>query len=74
MLPWCRYCQKYFGTSWVLCQRESKELLGICLKKINGLKKLKLLDANFIWTEEHSRRIKIKITAQKDISKDITLQ
>lgn len=74
MLPWCRYCHKFFGTSWVQCQRESKELLGICLKKISGLKKLKLLDANFIWTEEHSKRIKLKITAQKDITQDVTIQ
>lgn len=62
MIPWCKYCQKYYGTNWVLCSRESKELLGICLKKLPGLKKLKLLDANFIWTEEHSKRIKIKMT------------
>ena len=44
------------------CSRESKELLGICLKKIRGLQRVKLLDAAFIWTEEHSRRIKLKLT------------
>lgn len=38
------------------------------------MKKLKLLDANFIWTEEHSKRIRIKITVQKDLSSEVTLQ
>jgi len=62
MLPWCKYCARYFGTSWVLCKRESKELLSIMLKKITGLRKLKMVDAKFKWTEEHSRRIIISIT------------
>lgn len=74
MLPWCKYCARFFGTNWVLCARESKELLGICLKKIAGLKRLKLIDAKFIWTEEHSRRTKLKITVQKMVSNEITLQ
>ena len=49
------------------CDRESKELLSLCLKKIKGLNKVKLMDAVFIWTEPHSRRIKLKITIQKEV-------
>ena len=56
MLAWCRYCRRWCGPPWVLVERESKELLALCLKRISGLKKLKLIDAKFIWTETHSRR------------------
>lgn len=52
---------------WQFCERESKELLSLCLKKIKGLNRVKLLDASFIWTEPHCRRIKVKITIQKEV-------
>ncbi|KAJ3105972.1 ribosome-binding protein, partial [Phlyctochytrium bullatum] len=45
---------------------ESKELLSLCLKKLRGLSKVRLIDAGFIWTEPHSRRIKVKLTIQKE--------
>ena len=32
-------------------KKKSRELLALCLKKINGLKWVKLVDAQFIWTE-----------------------
>jgi nonsense-mediated mRNA decay protein 3 len=50
------------------CELESKELLALCLKKIKGLNKVKLVDAGFIWTEPHSRRLKIKLTIQKEVN------
>jgi len=34
---------------------------------MKGLKKVKLLDAKFIWTEPHSRRIKLKLTIQQEV-------
>ncbi len=43
-------------------------MLGVCLKRVKGLNKLHLVDAGFIWTEPHSKRIKVKITVQKDVS------
>ena len=58
-----RYCKP----PWMFCDRESKEMLSLCLKKIKGLNKVKLIDATFIWTEPHSRRIKLKITIQKEV-------
>ncbi|CAD7937230.1 unnamed protein product [Amoebophrya sp. A120] len=68
VLPHCRECNRYLGDSrWMTCDRESKELLALCLKKIKGLKKVKLTDAAFIWTEEHSKRLKVKLTLQKEI-------
>ena len=41
---------------------------AICLKKVSRpLMKVRLIDASFVWTEPHSRRLKIKITIQKEI-------
>jgi len=35
---------------------------------------VKLLDASFIWTEPHSRRIKVKLTVQKEAMNNVTIQ
>ena len=32
-----------------------------------GLQKVKLVDAGFIWTEPHSKRLKTKLTIQKEV-------
>ena len=58
----CRDCNRYQRPPWTLCELESAELLALCLKNMKGLKRVKLLDASFIWTEPHSRRIKVKLT------------
>lgn len=50
---------------WIACDRDSKELLALLLKKIKGLQKTKIINAGFIWTEPHSKRIKVKITIEK---------
>jgi nonsense-mediated mRNA decay protein 3 len=55
-------------------QLESKELLALCVKTVRGLNKIQLVDAGFIWTEEHSKRIKIKLTIQKDVFNGTILQ
>ncbi|CAD7943701.1 unnamed protein product [Amoebophrya sp. A25] len=75
VLPHCRECERYLGDSrWMTCERESKELLALCLKKIKGLKKVKLCDAAFVWTEEHSKRLRVKLTLQKEIDAGASLQ
>jgi nonsense-mediated mRNA decay protein 3 len=47
---------------WQSCELESPELLSLCLKNIKGLKRVKLIDAGFVYTEAHSRRLKVKLT------------
>ena len=47
-------------------------LLG--LKKVRGLNKVKLIDASFIWTEPHSKRLKTKLTIQKEVFNSTILQ
>jgi len=44
------------------------------VKKVKGLSKVKLVDAGFIWTEPHSRRLKIKVTIQKEVLNGAILQ
>lgn len=58
--------------NWTEAHRHS---IAICLKKIaRPLMKVRLIDASFIWTEPHSRRIKLKITIQKEVLAHTVLQ
>jgi nonsense-mediated mRNA decay protein 3 len=44
------------------------------LRKIKGLNKVRLVDAKFIWTEPHSRRIKMLLTVQREVLTGTVLQ
>ena len=66
-ISWCRGCEKFLRPPhWVACDLESPELMTVCLRVIKGLDRVKLVDANWVWTEPHSRRLKIRLTIQKD--------
>lgn len=41
--------------------------MALCLKRLKGLSKVRLIDAQFLWTEPHSRRVKVKITIQGEV-------
>lgn len=68
-IHFCRNCERYLQPPgmWITAELESRELLTLCLKKLKGLNKVRLVDAGFIWTEPHSRRIKVKLTIQKEV-------
>lgn len=72
----CKSCERYQQDQgkWVRAELESNELLTICLKKLKGLNKVEMIDAAFIWTEPHSRRIKVKLTIQKEVTGGDTLR
>mmetsp|Transcript_10018 Transcript_10018/g.16755 ORF Transcript_10018/g.16755 Transcript_10018/m.16755 type:complete len:726 (+) Transcript_10018:51-2228(+) len=70
----CRSCGRYLGPPWQSVALESKELMGMCLRKISGLSRVKLIDAVWIWTEPHSMRLKIKVTIQKEVINGAVLQ
>ncbi|KAF8366251.1 hypothetical protein PRIPAC_84080 [Pristionchus pacificus] len=73
----CKFCNRYFvpPTTWMRAELESKELLSICLKKLKPvLAKVRLTDAAFVWTEEHSKRVKVKLTIQKEVLSGTILQ
>lgn len=72
----CKQCERYLNPpqSWVTAQLESRELLAICLRKLRGLNKVRLIDAGFIWTEPHSKRLRVKLTVQKEVLTSTVLQ
>lgn len=73
---WCKGCNRYLQPPkhWVRAELESKELLTFCIKRIKGLGKMKLVDAGFIWTEPHSKRLKLKLTVQAEVFNGAILQ
>lgn len=64
------------------CELESRELMSLCLKNVNGLnkpsgpngEKTVLVDAGWIWTEPHSMRLKVRLTVQKQVQTGTILQ
>ncbi|CAL6107256.1 Nonsense-mediated_mRNA decay protein 3 [Hexamita inflata] len=68
-LLFCRQCERYSlsGDKFVPAELESPQLMGLCLKRIKGLKNCKILDAKFLWTEPHSRRVKVRMLLQKEV-------
>eukprot|EP00794_Sanderia_malayensis_P017668 gene17668-19430_t len=76
VLQFCKGCERYLQPpgSWVACTLESRELMSLCLKRLKGLAKVKLIDASFIWTEPHSKRVKLKLTIQKEVLGSTILQ
>lgn len=75
-LYFCKGCERYLQppSHWVSCSLESRELLAVCLKRLKGLSKVHLVDAGFVWTEPHSKRIKVKLTIQKEVFGSTLLQ
>ena len=39
--------------------------MALCLKRLKNIQKVKLVDASFVWTEPHSKRIKVDIKDSK---------
>ena len=76
ILLMCRDCDRWLSppSSWVVAAPESRELLALCLRKLRGLNKSRIIDASFIWTEPHSRRIKLKVTVQQEAFQGTILQ
>jgi nonsense-mediated mRNA decay protein 3 len=72
-LSYCKGCDRYLRPPWVRCgiSLESPEIMQLCLSKIKGLSKVKLVDTSFVWTEPHSKIIKIKLTVQKEMNKNL---
>ncbi|KAI0703493.1 NMD3-domain-containing protein [Cytidiella melzeri] len=68
-VSFCRNCERFLSppTSWVPARQESQELLAICLKKLKGLNRVRMTDAHFIWTEPHSKRLRVSMTIQKEV-------
>jgi nonsense-mediated mRNA decay protein 3 len=72
----CKDCERWLQppSHWIAAAPESRELLALCLRKLRGLSKVRIIDASFLWTEPHSRRIKVKITVQQEAFEGTILQ
>ncbi|KAF8812129.1 NMD3-domain-containing protein [Phlegmacium glaucopus] len=75
-VSFCRNCERFLSPpqSWTLAKPESSELLAICLKKLKGLSKVRLTEAHFIWTEPHSKRLRVSMTIQKEVLTNTILE
>ncbi|KAF8905182.1 NMD3 family-domain-containing protein [Gymnopilus junonius] len=75
-VAFCRNCERFLSppTTWTLAKPESSELLAICLKKLKGLNKIRLTEAHFIWTEPHSKRLRVSMTIQKEVLTNTILE
>ena len=71
VVTFCRTCERYKRPPWMKIEKESQDMMNLCLSKIKGLNKVQLIDSSFVWTEPHSKEIKIKITIQKEINKSL---
>ena len=75
-IVYCNECERYLQPPkyWSKADLESRELMVICLKKIKGLGKFNLVDATFLWTEPHSKRLKLKLVLQKEVFASTVIQ
>ena len=75
-IQYCRFCERYLQppSQWIQAALESRELMALCLKKLKGLKDVKLIDASFLWTEPHSKRLKVKLQVQAEVLGGAILQ
>ncbi|KAK3030281.1 hypothetical protein RJ639_039864 [Escallonia herrerae] len=69
----CPECDSYLmpPKTWIKCRLESNELLTFCWNKVKNTdfkkNKIRGVHAEFIWTEPHSKRIKVRFTIQKEV-------
>jgi nonsense-mediated mRNA decay protein 3 len=78
----CRGCQRWHKDAgkWIACELESRELMALCLAHVSGLRatknqrKIRLVDACWIWTEPHSMRLKVRLTVQREVESGTILQ
>ncbi|TPX09080.1 uncharacterized protein E0L32_001658 [Thyridium curvatum] len=75
-IQFCKDCDRWLlpPNSWVVAAPESREMLALCLKKLRGLNKVRVIDASFIWTEPNSRRVRVKLTIQDSVAEGVVLQ
>ncbi|KIK68748.1 hypothetical protein GYMLUDRAFT_92249 [Collybiopsis luxurians FD-317 M1] len=75
-VSYCRNCERFLSPpqAWVIARPESSELLALCLKRLKGLAKVRLTEAHFIWTEPHSKRLRVSLTIQKEVLTNTILE
>ena len=50
-------------------------MLSYCLKHVKGMTKgTQVVDAGFIWTEPHSKRLKVRATIQREVFSKVQMK
>ncbi|XP_073111663.1 uncharacterized protein [Elaeis guineensis] len=65
----CPECRSYLHPprTWIRADLESKELLAFCLRRLKPLTRhVRLVHAEFVWTEPHSKRLRLKLRVQRE--------
>ncbi|XP_047943719.1 60S ribosomal export protein NMD3-like [Salvia hispanica] len=72
----CPECNKYLQPpkTWTRAELESKKLLSFCIRRLKNLNKVRLVNAEFVWTEPHSKRIKVKLRVRKEVLNGAVLE
>lgn len=68
LIETCRGCERYFvpPKGWKSFSWGSQDLLIHLLSRNKSIKKLNIVDSNFIYTEEHSKRMNVEISIVED--------
>ncbi|KDP25831.1 hypothetical protein JCGZ_22553 [Jatropha curcas] len=71
----CPECDTYLRppSTRIKAQLESKELMAFCMSIIKT-KDVRPVSAEFIWTEPHSKRIKLRVRVQKEVLSGAVLE
>ncbi|KAF2290505.1 hypothetical protein GH714_014162 [Hevea brasiliensis] len=71
----CPECDSYLHppSTWIKAQLESNELLAYCTKGLK-LRGARMVHAEFVWTEPHSKRIKVRLRVQKEVLNGVVLE
>ncbi|XP_073099926.1 uncharacterized protein [Elaeis guineensis] len=65
----CPECRSYLHPprTWIRADLESKELLAFYLRRLKPLTRhVRLVHAEFVWTEPHSKRLRLKLRIQHE--------
>ncbi|XP_028549844.1 60S ribosomal export protein NMD3-like isoform X2 [Dendrobium catenatum] len=68
-IVYCPECRSYLQPprAWIRADLESKELLTFCLRRLKPLTRhVRIVNAEFVWTEPHSKRIKLHLRIQRE--------
>lgn len=65
----CKGCERFLDppSTWMYAELGSKGLLAFCLKRIKGLEKFTLIGSEFLFTEAHSKRLKLAVSIQRQL-------
>ncbi|KAJ6831980.1 60S ribosomal export protein NMD3 [Iris pallida] len=76
---YCPECISYLQPpkTYLRADPESKQLLSICLSRVKkplSSNRLKLIHADFVWTEPHSKRIKLRLRVQGELDRNTIVE